>query len=527
MSVETELMNGIVLELESPRWMTRCSASLTLSFSCNNSKCIPSELTCDYIDNCGDFSDEDNCTYLADCGSDSFQCSSNEGEVHCIPGYLRCDRIKHCRNGKDEDGCEYPTNTGFFDVFAENWTHPYHDITTASRYYDKFREDVYLPNLIDFVSNDTSPSLIPLLLASTSPTFDDVRAALMMTAGEMHQFGHQADDAILECSYNGMECETEDFTVSQHENFGNCFTFNNKEKGRLKVEKPGPAHGLELLLSAELYEYVGVYGGRSGFKVVIHDRDVMPFPDNEGFYASPGTFISASLESSVISRLSAPYGDCSSEYSSVKECEAMCLVKHVEDYCGCRPADVMEEMADNNTTEICDRRNQTQDMCLQLMKYFSTRGLLTCDCRLPCSETKYRSTITQSPWPSSKYVPYLLNSLHFSNNKTWTLTDETSVSNNLVSLEVYFETLSEQHVTAEPAYTMSALMMDVGLFLAIWMTLALLVVVLGYVCCGPKGETGQEADEVKVNHVDNVKNANSVNVSLDEITEQDTMDTKL
>ncbi|XP_070549817.1 degenerin-like protein asic-1 [Ptychodera flava] len=221
-------------------------------------------------------------------------------------------------------------------------------------------------------------------------------------------------------------------------------------------------HGLELLLSAELYEYVGVYGGRSGFKVVIHDRDVMPFPDNEGFYASPGTFISASLESSVISRLSAPYGDCSSEYSSVKECEAMCLVKHVEDYCGCRPADVMEEMADNNTTEMCDRRNQTQDMCLQLMKYFSTRGLLTCDCRLPCS-------------------------------------------NNLVSLEVYFETLSEQHVTAEPAYTMSALMMDVGLFLAIWMTLALLVVVLGYVCCGPKGETGQEADEVKVNHVDNVK----------------------
>ncbi|XP_070549820.1 uncharacterized protein [Ptychodera flava] len=187
-------------------------------FPCNNSKCIPSELTCDYIDNCGDFSDEDNCTYLADCGSDSFQCSSNEGEVHCLPGYLRCDRIKHCRNGEDEDGCEYPTNTGFFDVFAENWTHPYHDITTASRYYDKFREDVYLPNLIDFVSNDTSPSLIPLLLASTSPTFDDVRAALMMTAGEMHQFGHQADDAILECSYNGMECETEDFTVSQHEN---------------------------------------------------------------------------------------------------------------------------------------------------------------------------------------------------------------------------------------------------------------------------------------------------------------------
>ncbi|XP_070549831.1 acid-sensing ion channel 1-like [Ptychodera flava] len=444
--------------------------ALDNTFQCNNSRCISSELTCDFIDNCGDFSDEEKCTYLEDCSGDSFTCDNSGGQ--CIPRYLQCDRVRNCRNGEDENNCEYSTKTGDgpTDVFPDDWTQAYQNITKVERHYDDFREKVYKPKPM--------PSLIPLLLASTSPAFDDVRDALAVTKEEMRVLGHQQDDAILKCSYNGMECGSGAFTISQHRRYGNCFTFNGDASAAMKAAKPGPAHGLKLLLSAQQNEHVGIYGGETGFKVVIHAQGVMPLPELNGFYASPGTFTSVAVEKISAIRLPEPYGSaCSTEYRPVEECEAMCLSRYMEDYCGCSNVLMATE------TAPCDKANPKQDMCRQLMAHFSALGVLTCHCAPPCSETQYKPTITQTAWPSTKYVPHLLNSLHHTNNKTWMLIDEMDVKANLVSLEVYFNDFTATLVEQKPVYTVMTFMMDLGAVLATWMSLALLLVVIVYICC--------------------------------------------
>ncbi|XP_071491237.1 acid-sensing ion channel 1A-like [Diadema antillarum] len=46
------------------------------------------------------------------------------------------------------------------------------------------------------------------------------------TREDIEKFGHQAEDLILDCTYNWKPCRIENFTRFQHPVYGNCFTFN-------------------------------------------------------------------------------------------------------------------------------------------------------------------------------------------------------------------------------------------------------------------------------------------------------------
>ncbi|XP_062817559.1 low-density lipoprotein receptor-related protein 3 [Anolis carolinensis] len=79
-------------------------------YHCQNGKCIPSTWKCNYMDECGDNSDEKNCTVpptepqSSICPSGTFQCSGAHS-TKCLLNELKCNAVKDCSDGSDEENC--------------------------------------------------------------------------------------------------------------------------------------------------------------------------------------------------------------------------------------------------------------------------------------------------------------------------------------------------------------------------------------------------------------------------------------
>uniref|UniRef100_A0A8C5PQR1 Suppressor of tumorigenicity 14 protein homolog n=1 Tax=Leptobrachium leishanense TaxID=445787 RepID=A0A8C5PQR1_9ANUR len=73
-------------------------------FTCNDRKCINKARRCDGWNDCGDFSDELECT----CTETQFRCVKSQ---ICKPKYFLCDGVNDCGDNSDEANCGCPDNT--------------------------------------------------------------------------------------------------------------------------------------------------------------------------------------------------------------------------------------------------------------------------------------------------------------------------------------------------------------------------------------------------------------------------------
>lgn len=82
----------------------------TDEFRCDNGKCLPGPWQCNMVDECGDGSDEGNCSAPASeppgslCPGGTFPCSGARS-TRCLPVERRCDGTQDCGDGSDEAGC--------------------------------------------------------------------------------------------------------------------------------------------------------------------------------------------------------------------------------------------------------------------------------------------------------------------------------------------------------------------------------------------------------------------------------------
>ncbi|XP_070564444.1 uncharacterized protein [Ptychodera flava] len=437
-------------------------------FECTNGECIKSWKVCNNYNDCPDGSDEKqnctsllcsdsniNCKFWADNGECDqtptfmkkycpLSCKICEGEnvvpdatgkcpdgffkcndQMCIDEIMVCDINGDCPNSEDEQWpkCIYQDfGRDNNEVFVDGWWHRFANISQDEELFENFIKYYFKDPGFDRVRREDPPDWNGFVTFSSTPDFSDLKQVLQLSAEEIKEYGHQAEDFILQCSYNERPCNHSDFKPFQDIVYGNCYTFNHGTDGDVirNATKSGAQYGLKLTLFTEQHEYLGIYGQESGVRVSVHNPDHMPMPADNGLTAKTGAATSFAIRQNTYERRGRPYGFCTKTKEPIFEglrfsystlaCKHICLQERMQEYCGCMDV----PFYGGGKCKILDKR---QEACRQLMHYFQHNQVLPCECWPPCEENGFSKTTSLASWPSESYLRQLLKSINAINRR--------------------------------------------------------------------------------------------------------------
>ncbi|XP_070192797.1 FMRFamide-activated amiloride-sensitive sodium channel-like [Littorina saxatilis] len=283
--------------------------------------------------------------------------------------------------------------------------------------------------------------------AEHTPHLTSIRAFYENLGEEARSISHDLDDFLIHCRFNQEKCHISNFTTFFDGNYFNCFTFNGGEQGeKLLMHATGPQNGLSLILSLDNDEpplgSYGVYNLESnilhsaGARVVVHAPNTMPSPVDHGLDIPPGYSSSIGLKANLHTRLSEPYGNCSTarlpgmDYANTFfSCLQVCKQRIIIEECKCKSSALPDGPFGKNVS-FCgaipnwknilagrggykpgDRVPVTSFACedRKMKELSNDRAYETsCQCYQPCGETFYQKAVSLSYWPLEFYQLYAL-----------------------------------------------------------------------------------------------------------------------
>ena len=268
------------------------------------------------------------------------------------------------------------------------------------------------------------------------------------------------------CTFASFQnCSANDFIDTIANSFiGFCKTFNTD--GKYKQKRPGPLSGLKmkLYINQEDYESHIQFDIGAGVQLKVHPRNVFPdFHYDEGVLLQPGTVtlikIGRQLHKRVINcteRKDNGYFPGNYHHTS---CETLCVNKQMEENCNILDAtSLYYSQQKQDRTHL--KQNKSDPYCLTHVYTKALRGGISCQCPLPCLEEKYTITASSSKWPTTADIRYYRVMLEKILNRT-DITDE-FVYNNLLSVYVYYDSISYETIREEFAVSPASLYASIG-----------------------------------------------------------------
>ncbi|XP_038061024.1 uncharacterized protein LOC119731823 isoform X2 [Patiria miniata] len=305
------------------------------------------------------------------------------------------------------------------------------------------------------------------LANSKSEDFSDIINVANPTRDELDVLGHQAEDFILQCTFDRRKCNYTDFHKFQNSQYGNCYTFNHgRDEAVRTTSKSGSQYGLHLTLFIEQPEYVGLFTPESGVRIGIDHWETTPHPEDSGITASTGQATSIAMRKSFIKRLGGRYSECTTgedtefesdffQYSPLT-CKKQCVQNNMKDRCDC----VSDILLDGVQ---CSYLNSTQQRCRQLVEALYEDDKLDCYCPVACEENGFQTSTSVSTWPSERYEEHLYSRVAPKNAvAARMLQDVETTRKNLARLRIYFEELNFQRVEQSPNWSIDSILGAVG-----------------------------------------------------------------
>uniref|UniRef100_A0A915B2H7 Degenerin n=1 Tax=Parascaris univalens TaxID=6257 RepID=A0A915B2H7_PARUN len=281
------------------------------------------------------------------------------------------------------------------------------------------------------------------------------------------------EEFILKCSFNQRDCDIKkDFKLHYDQTYGNCFTFNWNRTKAVTAHRAGANYGLRVLLYANVTEYLPT-SESVGFRITVHDKWIVPFPDAFGYSAPTGFLSSFGVRMKQFNRIPAPHGQCldggedSPDFIykgfnySVEGCHRSCTQKEVIRLCGC--ADPMYPIPEG--AKSCKVSDPVARECIKntshhLGRLIAEGHVPNCVCHQPCHETNYEVTYSSARWPSgtTKIMECEVN-------------DDLCMERyrkNAAMLQIFYEELNYETLTEAPAYTLTSALADLGGLTGLW-----------------------------------------------------------
>ncbi|KAH7968657.1 hypothetical protein HPB52_010513 [Rhipicephalus sanguineus] len=299
------------------------------------------------------------------------------------------------------------------------------------------------------------------LKSSRTMDLSDMWMNFIATKDQLQKFGHQANDLVVQCTYNARNCFDESHSILRVESYpspryGLCQTIRLANESMRKVRKTGPTLGMRLTLNIERSEYLDIISPEFGTRILIHPLGTLPSLERGGITLTPG----------------------SKSYISIRMfCQTLCREAALLRTCGC-----LDELSTSGRV-ACDLCNVTQARCRTryLRSYTSSSGGQQCKalCLPECVEVRYDLTTSQSEWPNFRQQAWAIKRWPLLNKRIqdagirWqevlNATDDRifmdeliAFRNNFMRVHIYIQEMNYLSVRDLPAYPLPQLFADLG-----------------------------------------------------------------
>ena len=322
---------------------------------------------------------------------------------------------------------------------------------------------------------------------------------------ERQKLAHSLDDVLLRCKFNYQTCTPADFVWHFDSYYGNCFVFNSgfNSTGHQVPLKKSSVAGLLYGLQIDMYvnfpkDLVRFRQRGTGRGLVIRIENSSYSTDHnvDGVKIPPGLQTDVVLTRSFRTTLPRPYSDCEIEktsprtldsdlynvisHSNYRYTQQMCILQCYQNElisaCSCSSPSFVSLV--RPLQRNCGTYNET----LCLIDFFSLKFLSdgyiseTCLplCPLECDAIMYRTSLRSNEFNGDLYADYIRQNKNLSADYGNETID--SVSESIVSMNVFYDSLSYEFSEETPQMDIVALVANIGGNLGLFLGVSLLSV---------------------------------------------------
>jgi len=296
---------------------------------------------------------------------------------------------------------------------------------------------------------------------------------------EKQKLSHDLEDFLFECWFNDKQCYASDFTWSYHQMYGNCFTFNGNETNLKKSYLIGPDYGLQLVLYVKVYESllnITDFKDKLGAVIRVGNSSFSKFVSNGGIFVSSGFSTYIQVDREFISMLPKPYSDCEIDSDSSSRpieseffnfisqarfkytqqlCFSLCLQKkHIETH-NCSSIYLMGYY---NVSQC----KKDMDSIFEKLENNFLKETCSPDCPLECTRNLFKTSLSFNRLNGNKYISNIKNNSKLSADFVKTTIDLAAVEKSIVSVKIFYDSLSYTKTTESPQMDVVSLVASVG-----------------------------------------------------------------